>query len=257
MINGFYPKLSGNIDAEAEKLDVSSISSKTAEMHRLFDNARDSLLALHVFAKKVEVMLDDDQLLLIALNSLLPDGYGKRFVKVWWNGDITSIDIDNLDATNAARLALASQFGVSEQTIIRFEKLKGGANGLGAGIHVPCNHPGCSMSKSIWFKTPVEMNEAEQRASTEIWYCHHHREVAFSDEGALSDELLPVLQRISRSPGLTQTATGAKRDEIAFLEAAGLIRVDQITHGNRLLCYQIFITETGQGILVKSGVTNP
>jgi len=176
---------------------------------------------------------------MFALDSMLRDENGKRS------------DVDNLDLVNATRLAYANQLGVSEQAVIRFEKMGAAAGGFGRFVNLNCNHPGCSMSKGVDFNNPAEMLEAEQRASKEIWYCQHHREIAFSNEGTLSDELLPVLQLIAQSPGLTQKAAGAKRGDIAFLEIVGLVRVDHLNHGNRVLCYQIFLTEAGQGVLDK------
>lgn len=253
MIDRLHPfaKLSSLIETKSEAIDLAFVPSKTEEMHRLFDNACDSLLALLAFCKKIGVTTEDDQYIMIVLNSMLRDENDKRFVDGLWNGTYTPTDVDNLDLLNATRLAYANQLGVSEQAVIRFEKMRADAGGFSRFINVHCNHPGCSMSKGVGFNNPAEMLEAERRASKEIWYCHHHREIAFLNEGAISDELLPVLLRIVQSPGLTQKATGAKREDIAFLETTGLVRVDQIRHGNRTLCYQIAITEAGQEFLCK------
>lgn len=245
-------ELAKYIDAEAEKLDISDITtSKAAELHRLFDSARDSLLALMIFARRAGVALESGCYpnLSVALNSLFPDEHGKRTVWTQWNGGLVEIDVDKIDTVNASRLALAEQFGVSEQVFLRYERRIKGQ--YGACVHVPCNHHGCSMTRTIGFSGPAEMVEAERRASKEIWYCHHHREAAFEQEGALSDELLPVLQKIRQTPGLTQKDTGAKRDDILFLDAAGLITVDRITHGTRLLCYRISLTDAGDKALDK------
>lgn len=226
-------------------------------MHRLLDNASNSLVAVLAFAGKLGVVLDGQRNAMFVLNSMLRDEAGKRFVDGVWNGKHAPIDVDHLDLVNAARLAYADQLGVSEQAVIRFEKAKVDANGCGPQVRVHCNHPGCSMSKIDVFKTPVEMIEAEHRASKEIWYCHHHREVAFSNEGAISDELLSALQRIAQSPGLTQKATGVKKEELAFLGAVGLVRIDQVRLGNRVICYQIFITEAGASLLQRTILDQP
>jgi hypothetical protein len=245
----YYLELQKLINEEAEKLDISAIPSKAEELHRLFDSARDSIVALLVFARKAGVMLED-QYLPITLNSLLRDGDGKRTINTWWNGRLVSIDVDKLDTANASRLALAEQHGVSEQIFLRYEQRIAGQ--YGTYVHIPCNHRGCSISKNIGFRNPIEMLEAERRASNELWYCHHHREEAFLQEGALPDDLFPVLERISYSPGLTQKNTGAKRDDIQFLESVGLVTVEKVTHGTRLLCYQITLTDDGQRVLDRS-----
>lgn len=246
-----FPGLTEQIKVVADAIDLAAIPSKADEMHRLLDNACDSLVAVLAFCEKIGVTTEDDQVVMIALNSMLRNKDGKRFVDGVWNGKYTPTEVDNLDLVNATRLAYADQIGVSEQDVIRFEKSGANHGGFGRFVSVHCNHPGCSMSKGIGFNNPAEMLHAEQRASKEIWYCHHHREVAFASEGALADELLPVLHRIAQSPGLTQKATGAKKEELSFLESVGLIRIEQLAHGNRVMCYQIFITESGQGILNK------
>lgn len=253
-----YPPITGafkQIEDLAEAIDLASIPSKADEMHRLLDDACNALIAVMAFSKKIGVATVDDQQSMLVLNSMLRNEAGKRFVDGGANGTYMPTDVDNLDLVNATRLAYANQLGVSEQAVIRFEKAGADAGGFGRFVSVECNHPGCSMWKGLRFHDPAEMLKAEQRASMEIWYCHLHRESAFSDEGALSDEFLPVLRRIARSPGLTQKATGAKKDEIEFLETVGLVRVDQLTHGKRVLCYQISLTEAGQGVLDRSSIS--
>jgi hypothetical protein len=204
---GQLTKLLEFIDEQARNLDISAIPSKAVELHRLFDNAQDSLVALLVFARKTGVMLEE-QCFPITLNSLLRDGDGKRTINAWWNGRLVSIDVDSLDTANASRLALAEQYGVSEQVFLRYEQRI--ASQYGTYVYVPCNHRGCSMNKNVGFHNPIEMLEAERRAANELWYCHHHREPAFVEDGVLSDEFFPVLERIRHSPGCTQKDTGAK-----------------------------------------------
>ena len=54
-----YADLAEFIDKKAELLDISAVPSKAAELHCLFDNARDSILALLAFARKTGVLLED------------------------------------------------------------------------------------------------------------------------------------------------------------------------------------------------------
>jgi hypothetical protein len=234
------------IQARAEQLDISAIPSKADELHRLFDAAQEAILALLVFAKKVGVELEDPQLVSVALNSLLRNADGKRGVSVMWHGGPVVVDVDQIDTLNASRLALAEQYGVSEQVMLRYEQRIAGGGGPNANVF--CNHRGCNMHKSIYFKDPTEMIAAEWRAGSEIWYCRHHCKAAF-EEGALSDELLPVLQRIRVKPGLSKSESGAKSEDLSFLEEVGLISVEKLMHGSRLLCYQISLTDAGQKAL--------
>lgn len=244
--------LNEQLDTLAHSICLESIPCKSAEMHRLLDEAIKNLLALLAYTTKIGVELADEYHLKFLLLRLLRDEDGKRFVDGVRNGKQIPIDVDDLDLLNATRYAYAKQLGVTEQDVIRFESITAGCNGYIPTAKVPCNHPGCNMQKGIPFRDPAEMLQAENCAKQEIWYCHHHRKPAFTSEGILSDETLPLLQLISRSPGLTQTATGARKDDLSFLEETGLIRIEKLTNGNRVMCYQIFITALGQDTLNKS-----
>ncbi|TAL99547.1 MAG: hypothetical protein EPN70_24910 [Paraburkholderia sp.] len=252
-----FSDLSKYIDEEVEKLDISSITSSSVELHRLFDNASDALVALVVFARKAGILLND-QCLAYTMNSLLRDEHGKRAVTTWWKGRRVSVDVDNLDDTSAQRHAVAQQYGVSEQTVLRYEKAIAGYSDDGAyvglgGPHVqmPCNHRGCSTTKPIGFRNPSEMLDAEQRASSELWYCHHHQRAAFSEEKALSDELFPLLERIGSSSGLSQKETGATRSDLSFLDSVGLIHIEKIMDRTRLLRYEITLTADGRKMVER------
>ena len=110
------------------------------------------------------------------------------------------------------------------------------------------------MTKAVSFGNPAEMLDAERQTAKEIWYCRYHREAAFLQGGIISDEFLPVLERIRQSPGLAQKDTGAKRDDIQFLQSVGLLTVEKVAYGTRLLCYQIALTDEGHAMLDKLSV---
>lgn len=252
----FLKDLSASVDAMAICLNDSDVTDKAGELHRLFDAASDSLFNLMAFARKEGVVLDD-QILLVALNSMLRDDANKRHVRVLFGEREVKIDVDTLGSMGAARAAFAEQCGVSVQDLLEYDGLMSQHHDMssnysyprGASIDVGCNHRGCHKSKAIAFGGPKGMVDAKRRAATEIWYCHHHRESAFVDAGALSDDLLPVLQRIQQSPGLSLKDTGAKRDDIAFLEVVGIIAVEKLMNGGRVLCYRISLTEVGRRAL--------
>lgn len=249
MTNGRYPSLSSHIDSIAENMDFSSVSSRADEMNRLLDCACEALVAVLALSRKLNVTTLDDHYTMIVLNSMLRDADGKRVVYDTLDVKNTPIDVNNLDSANAAMLAFAEQHGVSEQTAVRFNRIKAKANGFEPSVNIKCNHPRCSEAKAISFKTPKEMIEAEKRAAHGIWYCHHHREAALLNEQALSDEFLDVLGHIARSPGCNLKESGVKRKDIEFLGDYGLIRVERTTLGDRVLCFHLFITDEGRRLL--------
>jgi hypothetical protein len=240
------------IEQQASAINLASIQSRSEEMHRLFDNARESIIALMAFAYRVGVDLPGDQVLEATLSVLVPRTAGRaREVSVQSNGERINIDIDSLDSQGSVRQAVAMQYGVSEQTLLQFERrMSSCAHGVQAGTaNVPCNHPACRMTKGVYFSTPAGMIEADRRSINEIWYCHHHREEAFKNEGALADELFVVLQTINQNPGLTQKETGSNREDLAFLESLGLIVVKTVAHRGRVLRYEISLSSSGLSLV--------
>lgn len=237
--------MSNRVETEAASIDITKISNKAAELNRLFGEAEDAIVRLLAFADKLDVIVGDGRELWYALHSLEAREDGNRVVNVMWDGGLKEIPVRSIDDIDASRRAIAESFGVTTQELARYER-----NKLGIGVSVECNHAGgCRRSKSLFYGNPADMLRAERQAAQEIWFCVDHRESAFTTEGALADELFPVLQRIKATPGLSQKDTGAKRDDLVFLETIGLIRIEQVRHGGRTLVYSIWLTEAGEGVL--------
>lgn len=235
------------VESETANIDISKIPSKAAEMGRLFSEAEDAIVRLLAFAGKLDVIVGDGRVLWYALHSLEAREDGHRVVNAMWDEGLIEIPVSNIDDIDASRRAIAESFGVTTQELARYER-----NKHGIGVEVECNHAGgCRRSKPLFYGDPAAMLRAERQAAQEIWYCADHREIAFVSEGALADEMLPVLQRIKATPGLTQTDTGAKREDLAFLESIGLIKIDKTIRGGRTLVYSICMTEAGDGFLRK------
>jgi len=118
---------------------------------------------------------------------------------------------------------LAKSHGVDEESFKRWDKAQ---DGHGKGyVTMGCNHPGCKMTTSIYFDSPVSMLEAESQAASGIWYCRHHEEIAWKTDMVISDDLVTVLQRIEERPGCSKTGSGAKTKDMEFLERMGLLRI--------------------------------
>jgi len=244
-----------NIDrvaAAAESIDLSKVPSKSAELSILFNQAEESLLRLLAFARKADISMVDGRTLEAALYFLAADENGKRVVQILLSGRPINIPLDMLDDNEASMRAMAEQFGVTTQDVMRYE-MSLQSDGGTSGIPIECNHrAGCRRTKLLYFGDPAQMVSVERQASMEVWYCAEHREAAFKSHGALSDEVYPILFRIKETPGLTQKETGAKRDYLAFLEVVGLIKVERMGHSGRVLVYQISLTEAGHGALAKA-----
>lgn len=245
-----FPELSQHIDDLAKSIDLATIPSKAEEWHRLLDQASGAIFGVLALARKIDVIPEEERSMLLVLNSMLRDSNGKRYVDSLWDGRYTPMDVDKLDFVNSSRIAYADQLGVSEQAVIRFEKMKAKNTGR-LSVSVPCNHKNCQMTKGIAFDNPATMLAAERQSSTEIWYCRHHRETAFLNEGALADEQVSILQQIANTPGITLKAAGGKREDVEFLELIGLISPGRIAHGQRLLCYSLSVTDKGRAFLDK------
>lgn len=236
------------VEAAAEKIDLSKIPNKADEMNRLFGEAEYTLVNLLAFAKKSGVIVGDGRVLEYALHTLAAVENENRVVSSMWAGRLADIQVANLDSFEASKRALAERFGVTIQDVARYEQYP-----HELGIEVECNHAaGCRRSKSLFYGDPAEMVRAERQSACEVWYCFDHRESAFKSGGALSDEMFPILHRIKAAPGLTQKDTGAKREDLAFLEAIGLVRIDKISHGGRTLVYRICLTEAGGEVLANA-----
>lgn len=241
------------VEVAAESIDMSKVPSKAAELSLLFNKAEESLLGLLAFARKADVFVVNGRMLEVALYSLAADEHGQRVVQTPWNGQLINIPLDKVDDYAASTRAIADQFSVTTQDVMRYE-MSLQSNGGVLGIAIECNHrAGCRRSKSLYFGDPAQMVQAERQASVEVWYCAEHREAAFKADGALADEVYPILLRIKETPGLTQKETGAKREELAFLEAVGLIKVERIGLGGRVLAYQINLSDVGHEALDKAG----
>ncbi len=237
--------MSSRVGTAAASIDLAMIPSKAAEMNRLLSEAENAMVRLLAFAEAMEVKIGDGRMPWYVLHALEERGDGHRVVQTMWDERLIEIPVANLDDFDASRRAIAKHLGVSVNDVMRYEQNKHG------GIEVECNHAGCKKSKPLFYSDPAVMVRAERQAAREIWYCTDHRESAFISEGALADEMFPILQRIKATPGLTQTDTGAKRDVLAFLRSIGLVKIDKISYGSRTFAYRIYMTEAGDGYLRK------
>ena len=237
---------------EDRAAQIKSVDNRARALHDHMDKAADALLDLFALCHKLGLSMENNYSL-STLYSMFRDANGKRFIRGIDNGQYVNIDIDTIDQIWSKRKDHALKEGISVETVLAFERAKASPFEFESATSVRCNHPGCSVSKHLGFNSPKEMLEAQARASREIWFCSHHREAAFENDGVLADDLVLVLKRIAEQPGLTLTGTGAKKDEIGFLEIIGLVRSEKVlcdaSWGKRVIAYKHFITENGKDVL--------
>lgn len=144
-------------------------------------------------------------------------------VDVWHHGEYIAVPFHRLpewfrDPTSIA----AEHYRINEATFRRWVDHHELDCGAGT-ISMACNHRNCRQTRTLAFYDPREMQIAESKAASGIWYCHRHRMSVWQSEEALSDEHLEVLQRVRDAPGCTRQHLGAKKADTDFLISIGLL----------------------------------
>ncbi|MFM0247800.1 hypothetical protein [Paraburkholderia sediminicola] len=111
---------------------------------------------------------------------------------------------------------------------------------------VPCNHTGCRQTRVLTFCDPREMQHAEVRAASEIWYCHHHRQHAWHSERALGDQHIELLKQVHDVPGCSRQQLAVKKRDTDFLVSIGLVQSATRSSGRAL---SFHLTIAGQEIV--------
>ncbi|EMD9440478.1 hypothetical protein VXE32_004517 [Burkholderia cepacia] len=168
-------------------------------------------------------------------------------VDVWYHGEYIAVPFHRLPEWFRDPTAIvAEHFRVTAAT---FRQWVDHELDCGAGvISIPCNHPNCRLIRKLAFSSPREMQMAEAKAASEIWYCHRHRMLAWQSERALGTEHLAILRRVRDSPGCTRQRLGAKKGETDFLVSIGLL-IEQLpgaSRTNHMLAFHL--TSQGQRI---------
>jgi hypothetical protein len=146
--------------------------------------------------------------------------------------------------------AAAKAYLVDEQTFIRWTKTV--AQDDMGNVKVYCNHPKCRMTKILDFDNPKAMHDAEIHSASEIWYCHHHKNAAWENCGAISDELFAILKRAKLSPGCNKTKLNCKNSDLEFLCLIGLMQLKSTLQGSKTISYKCYLTNAGATYLSKS-----
>ncbi|HDR9057791.1 TPA: hypothetical protein QDB02_005584 [Burkholderia vietnamiensis] len=171
-------------------------------------------------------------------------------VDVWYHGEYIAVPFPRLPEWFRDPTAfVAEHYQINEATFRRWvdHELDGG---VGA-ISLPCNHRNCRQTRTLTFCDPREMQVAESKATSGIWYCHHHRVSAWRSEEALGDEHLGILQRVHDTPGCTRQHLGAKKGDTDFLISIGLLseKLPGTCGNGRALAFHL--TDAGQRIAVE------
>lgn len=189
-----------------------------------------------------------------------------RYIEMWWQGRLIDVPVSDIDLFIADKVAfLARYYGITEQVSSEFiehildspdlivnykhERGRGVARGV---IHIECNYPECRMKEYIYFSTPEEMLSAKRRSNNEIWYCHHHWQPAFEQEGALADYMVQYLYKIGQEPGILMKDIGGNRKELDFLQEIGLIKISKrLLKNNVTRAHYHYLTEDGVKVVNK------
>lgn len=171
-------------------------------------------------------------------------------VDVWYHGEYIAVPFHRLPEWFRDPTVIAAEhYRINEATFRRWvdHEFDGGVG----VIALPCNHRNCRQTRTLTFYDPREMQVAESKSTSEIWYCHHHRMSAWQSEEALGAEHLGILQRVHRTPGCSRQHLGAKKSDTDFLISIGLLSEKLPgTYGNgRALAFHL--TDEGQRIAVE------
>lgn len=171
-------------------------------------------------------------------------------VDVWYHGEYIAVPFRRLPEWLIDPTAIAAEhYRISEATFRRWvdHELDGG---VGA-VSLQCNHRNCRRTRTLAFYDPREMQIAESKATSGVWYCHHHRMLAWQSEEALSDEHLGILQRVHNMPGCTRQYLEAKKGDTDFLISIGLLseKLPGTCGNGRALAFHL--TDEGLRIAVK------
>lgn len=172
-----------------------------------------------------------------------------QYVEVNWRGLNLNVPTYYLEFwPRRLPMFLAQVYECDEQAALEFVRRIEDTGGTvrDAQMTVECNYPGCRNEKTIPFKSPDEMLEAKERANNEVWYCHHHRRLAWERHRDLPDYMLDMMAKIKQEPGINMTNVGGSRNELDFLQSIGLIKIEIHTNGHgKRITYQHFLTEAG------------
>ncbi len=169
-------------------------------------------------------------------------------VDVWYHGEYIAVPFHRLPEWFRDPTAIAAEhYRINGATFRRWVDHQEHDCGAGA-ISMTCNHRNCRQTRTLTFYDPREMQIAESKAASGIWYCHRHRMLAWQSEEALSDEHLEVLQRVRNTPGCTRQLLGAKKADTDFLISIGLLS-EELPGTGRSLAFHL--TDEGQKVAIE------
>jgi hypothetical protein len=166
-------------------------------------------------------------------------------VDVWYRGEYMTVPFRRLSEwiEDPVRIG-AEHFQIDEAQFRRWADSElVDAEGVAS---VPCDHKGCRQTRVLTFCDPHEMQRAEVRAASEIWYCHHHRQHAWDSKRALGDQHVEILKRVHDVPGCNRQKLAVKKRDTDFLISIGLLQAATQSSGTDL---SFRLTIAGQEIV--------
>lgn len=159
-------------------------------------------------------------------------------VDIWYRGEYITVPFRHLYDWFEDPIRIGAQrYQIDETPFRRWADCEL-ADGAGM-TSVPCNHTGCRQTHLLTFYDPHEMQRADARAASEIWYCHHHRVNAWQSANALGDEHVELLKRVHDMPGCNRQQLAAKKCDTDFLISVGLLQ--SATQSSRALSFHLTV----------------
>ena len=143
-------------------------------------------------------------------------------VDVWYRGEYIAVPFRRLSEWFRNPMTITAERHQVDETIVR-RWADREIDESGGTMNLPCNHPGCRRMRTLAFYGPQEMQAAEVKSESAIWYCHHHRLPAWQSQNALGDDHVMALKRVHNLPGCSRQQLGAKKSDTDFLVSLGLL----------------------------------
>ncbi len=217
-------------------------------LSRVRSAVADVRTGLNRFEHMLNALVADDQHVSRSYVDLIGALVLRGTVDVWYRGEYIAVPLHRLPEWFRDPAAVAAdQYQVDDATFRRWAdcELDGGA-GL---TSVPCNYHGCRKYRPLTFYDPHEMQIAEGKAASGVWYCHHHRLPVWSSEQALSDDHLMFLRRVHDSPGCNRQQLGAKKGDTDFLISIGLLLTHSSEARGNARALSFHLTDAGQRLV--------
>ncbi|NGM88498.1 hypothetical protein G5B35_14380 [Parapusillimonas sp. SGNA-6] len=181
---------------------------------------------------------------------LLEKSIAHGAVLIWHKRLKLQLDINDLREWLMNPIATAARLcDVDRQTFLRWNSIE--EIEYTASVKITCRYDRCKRRKRLPFETPKQMRMAEVYATEGVWYCHHHRWTMWEQHKDLSENLLPILEKVQLSTTCNKAALmgDVNELELEFLCSIGLIKNKAISSNSSVKNYSLTLTPAGKRYL--------